>query len=569
MIKKKYKAVLVSGLMVILSIIVVDVFISLKRINLVDLHLESVVNEHMYHAISAENMIYHARERSLLMLQIIMTEDALGQEGLKRDFSYHGEQFLQMRKNVIDSNPDEGERLIIDQQDKLSEKVLSMQHQVIELAEHGRFVEAKRLLLEKVLPVQNGVISLLRQFIELQNNHTRHALEESGQAYLKTVYTTVFSIVAIVLVGGLLIYYLSRKFSSIDEQMRKRDEELHITNRILNDNIGELNAVTEQLQKSEQQERAIRENMLDAVIMINARGVMESCNPAAEKIFGYTKEEMLGQNVAMLMPTSFRNKHDMYLKKYRDTGESMNMNMARDQNGMRKDGSVFPLDIGISQMMLDNEVKVVGIMRDITERVEAEKVLRRSKEELEQLVHLRTVELEEANQQLLHLARHDSLTGLANRALLEENLKVAIAYARRNEKMVALMFIDLDGFKQVNDTLGHDVGDQLLIKVAYKLKSFVRAEDCVSRMGGDEFVIMLFGLENEHDVSVTAQRILDDFIQPIDISGHDINVGASIGISLFPENADDCVSMIKCADEAMYQVKKSGKNNYGFCDRKI
>ena len=562
--KNKNKAVLIISLIVIFLIVIADVLFALKRMNLIEDNLEEVVNEHVHHAIMIEKMIYHARERSLLLFQLAVTDDPFEKDTIKEMFYSHGSDFIKVRESIFDSNLTGDEINILRQQGGLTNQVVPKQYQVIELSESGLLLEARRLLFDDLMPLQNNIITLLRQFIELQSEHNKDALDASAKAYSQIVVAVSFSIIAVMGVGVFLVYYLLRKFAVISEHVHRRDEELLITNKVLSENISQLSEVTDRLQKSEQQERAIRENMLDAVVTIDGYGIIESCNPATEKMFGYTADELLGQNVAILMPESLRGNHDAYLERYRLTGQSANMSMARSQYGSRKDGSVFPLDIGISQMRLEDQVKVVGIMRDITDRVEAEKIMNRSKDELEQLVQLRTSELEDANHQLLHLSRHDVLTGLANRSLLEENLKVALAFAKRNQKMVAFMFIDLDGFKQVNDDLGHDIGDQLLIKVAHRLKGFVRVEDCVSRIGGDEFVIMLFALDDKQSVSVTAQRIVDDFSKSMDISGHNVQIGVSIGISLFPEHADLCENLIKCADKAMYQVKKSGKNNYSF-----
>ena len=569
MIKNKNKVVLIVSLIVIFIIVIADVLFALKRMNLIEDNLEEVVNEHVHHAIMIEKMIYHARERSLLLFQLAVTDDPFEKDTIKEMFYSHGSEFIKVRESIFDSNLTGDEINILQQQGDLTNQVVSKQYQVIELSESGLLLESRRLLFDELMPLQNNVIALFRQFIDLQTVHNKDALDASAKAYSQTVVAVTFSVIAVMGVGVFLVYYLLRKFAMIKEHVHQRDEELLITNKVLGENISELSEVTGRLQKSEQQERAIRENMLDAVVTIDEYGLIESCNPATEKMFGYTAEELLGQNVAMLMPVSLQARHDVYLEQYRASGQSDSLNMARNQYGMRKGGAIFSLDIGISKMLLNDAAKVVGIMRDITDRVEAEKIMRRSKEELEALVQLRTSELEDANHQLLHLSRHDVLTGLANRSLLEESLKVALAFAKRNQKMVAFMFLDLDGFKQVNDDFGHDVGDQLLIKVAHRLKDFVRVEDCVSRIGGDEFVIMLFALDDKHSVSVTAQRIIDDLSKPMTISGHTVQIGVSIGISLFPEDANVCEDLIKCADKAMYQVKNSGKNNYNFCDRKI
>ena len=564
MVKEKNRTFLVVSLSVILIIIIANVFYAINKMSLIGDRLDEVVNGHMFHAISVDKLIYHARERSLLLYQHIATDDEFEKERFKEIFFSHGAEFIRHRNEILNSGLSVYEQHVFDQQGAITRKVVPLQYRVIELSESGRVEEARKVLFKDAVPLQNNIIALLSQFVDMQGKQTRDALEVSSDAYLYTIRITFLSILMVLIVGGVLVYKVVQRFAMINKRLSYREQEVLTTNKVLEQKVSELKLVSEQLFNSEQYERAIRENMLDAVVTVNAYGMIESCNQATEKMFGYSVGEMLGKNVSMLMPDYVSNKHDKYMEGYRKTGQALNMDIIRSQYGMRKDGSVFPVDIGISRMPLKNEVKVVGIMRDITDRVEAEKIMQRSQEELAGLVQLRTVELEEANQRLLHLARHDALTGLANRNLLEENLKVAIAYARRNEKKVGFMFVDLDGFKDINDEYGHEVGDRLLQDVARKLESHIRIEDCASRIGGDEFVLMLFALEDGNNVSVVAQRIIEDLSRGIMINNSQVKVGVSIGISLFPDDAEDCNQLVKCADEAMYQVKRSGKNNYGF-----
>jgi len=169
-----------------------------------------------------------------------------------------------------------------------------------------------------------------------------------------------------------------------------------------------------------------------------------------------------------------------------------------------------------------------------------------------------------AEEQIKHLATHDLLTDLPSLRLAKDRLSSALNLARRYKKGAAVMFIDLDGFKSVNDTLGHDVGDYVLKEVARRLLSSVRETDTVARVGGDEFLIIATEIQSPDNAAQIAEKVIRSVSQPIIINGRQATVGTSIGISLFPDHSEDMDNLIKLADEAMYKVKNAGKNNYRF-----
>lgn len=165
---------------------------------------------------------------------------------------------------------------------------------------------------------------------------------------------------------------------------------------------------------------------------------------------------------------------------------------------------------------------------------------------------------------ITYMAYHDTLTGLPNRNLLKDRLQVAVVHAKRNKSMAAVMVLDLDNFKIINDTLGHHVGDLLLKAVAERLKRCVREGDTVARTGGDEFTVILHDLVHVEDAAPVAQKFLDALCQPFRLEGHEVNITTSIGISFYPLDADDTESLVKKADIAMYLSKEQGKNAYRF-----
>jgi two-component system cell cycle response regulator len=170
--------------------------------------------------------------------------------------------------------------------------------------------------------------------------------------------------------------------------------------------------------------------------------------------------------------------------------------------------------------------------------------------------------LEHHNRALESLALHDALTGLPNRRLLMDRLSLAIAHARRNKGTMAVMYLDLDGFKQINDTLGHDAGDALLCMVAARLLGAVRQEDTVARVGGDEFVIALPELSHAEDMAELVSKVIQAVSQPWSFQGHGARVTASVGVSIYPTHGEDVETLMKSADLALYEAKHSGKNAY-------
>ncbi len=201
----------------------------------------------------------------------------------------------------------------------------------------------------------------------------------------------------------------------------------------------------------------------------------------------------------------------------------------------------------------------------------ATKKLQQHTHELEHMVSLRTVELtreiaekQEVSEKLLYLANYDQLTQLPNRNLFNERLAYAYELAKRNKSPFSLLLIDLDGFKHVNDSLGHHIGDLVLKQVAQRLATCVRGVDTVARLGGDEFTITLTELKKKEDAAIVADKVILEIAQPFEIEGKKIHIGCSIGITTFPDDGNDLSAMLRNADMAMYDVKAKGKNAYAF-----
>ncbi len=276
------------------------------------------------------------------------------------------------------------------------------------------------------------------------------------------------------------------------------------------------------------QYRFLIETASHGLLLIDAGGCVILANSAAENQFGYDAGEMIGLNATALIPDGYA---DRLATERRRHGAEIARRAVGDRGeliGRRRDGSDFPVQI------------LIGSSKS-------------------GLVAVRTGGLE-----LAFAAEHDVLTGLPNRLLLGNRITRAIILAKRRRHRVAVLFLDLDGFKRVNDSLGHAVGDRLLQSVATRLLGAVRASDTVSRQGGDEFVILLPDVSGAPDVAALAEKLLRAVADPHDIAPNDLHTGVSIGASLYPDDGLDAETLIKNADTAMYQAKEGGRHTFRF-----
>ncbi len=304
--------------------------------------------------------------------------------------------------------------------------------------------------------------------------------------------------------------------------------------------------------------------------------IVSRCNRKFEGIFGYAEGELVGNSTLVLYPT---------LRDYDDDGVEVYEILRRGETAVgerplrRKDGSlVWIRATGHRTDAPGPGLDVIWIYEDVTERHQAEEALIRAHDELEQRVVERTSELARTNTQLQaeiyerlqaeqriwHVAHHDALTGLPNRSLLLDRLDQALTKAARSKHRAAIMFLDLDRFKSINDTLGHHVGDLLLKHVAERLRESVRAVDTVSRLGGDEFVVVLHEIQAPEDAMMVAEKILGALATSVVIEGHTLYATPSIGISIYPDDGEEAYALMKNADTAMYHAKENGRNTFQF-----
>lgn len=299
-----------------------------------------------------------------------------------------------------------------------------------------------------------------------------------------------------------------------------------------------------QLKTARNNYEALTETITEAVIMVDESFKILYANSSTVRVFGYTKEELTGSPFAMLFPEEVFYRYSDEFRKYfyMDSHEDDEKRHEIELLGRSKNRGISPIEIsfGISRKL--KERTLICIIRDISQRKTVERKLR-------------------------YLAFHDKLTELGNRDLFNEDIKEFFnTFKDRKELCGALLFLDLDGFKQVNDTLGHQAGDKLLIATARRLRGLMRESDMIYRFGGDEFVILLSHIQKQSDVETVCDKILRTIRQSYSFEKegrhHKVNIGVSIGIALLPDHGRDRETITRNADLAMYSSKEKGKNRY-------
>lgn len=322
-----------------------------------------------------------------------------------------------------------------------------------------------------------------------------------------------------------------RRSEEVLEQQRDRLEEM------VRNHTAELDERTREFTDREVHFRAVVEGASESILTLDREGHIARFNAAVQKMFGYGPNDLTGMPLAKLLTADSANrciKPDGSL--YPVSGLSL--------EAQNKAGETLPVLLSLSTFDYKETHYFTAIIRDISERVMFEK-------------------------HLAQLAYYDSLTGLPNRRLFHDRLSQAMKRAERNEKMVGIMFLDLDHFKDINDTLGHLFGDRLLQEVTQRLQQQIRKEDTVARLGGDEFTVILESISNIVDAEGVAKKILHVLRQPFQLGTQEVYVTSSIGITLYPMDDSDIEKLIMNADAAMFQAKSHGRNTYELYTAKI
>ncbi len=311
--------------------------------------------------------------------------------------------------------------------------------------------------------------------------------------------------------------------------------------------ITQDDALVRELKESVHNYDALSETISEVIVRLDEHFTIIFVNSAVKRVFGYTREELLGRHFRTLFPKTVFDRYKSEFTKYFfidfEHRRKSGLKRSIETLGMSKNRGVTPVEISFGNSRNYNGRSVTCIIRDISQRKNTERKLR-------------------------HLAFHDKLTGLGNRDLFNSDIGVFLKHGGAKEAYGALFFLDLDGFKQVNDTFGHDFGDKLLVRTAQRIRGSLRESDAIYRFGGDEFVILINTLKKSSEAALIAQNLLNEIQRPYYLESMGTNtvvtIGVSIGIAMVPENGKTISELVKNADLAMYSAKTSGKNRFVF-----
>lgn len=496
-----------------------------------------------------------------------------------------------------------------------------------------------------------------------------------NRLFLMTLLLTVFTAWPVASLVRMIVRPLNRiteataQFASGGEMPAldiDRGDEIGTLSRSFHNMVEQVNARERALTESEELTRKVIQNAGDGIVIINAKGEICSVNNTAIVMFGYSKEEMEGRNVSILMPEPYCLELVTHIHNYLESGCSTAIGSLRETEGRRKNGECFPLELMITEVNHIGGTIFVGMLRDVSKRKETEQELRLAGQVMEvaqesiviteddlsicavnpafteitgylpeevigcspkilasglhdQVFYermwyeinttgnwqgevwdkrkngevypkwLSISEIRDSSDMVTHyvsvasditdrklsekrlkqLAHYDNLTGLPNRMLLLDRMRQEIEQSKRNNLKLALLFLDLDRFKSVNDNYGHNVGDQLLVSVAERFRGCIRETDTLARHGGDEFAILVSDVKESDDVARIAEHLIASLQSSFDLDGKECFVGVSIGIALFPNDGGEPDELMQKADTAMYRAKASGGKNYSLYDQRL
>ncbi len=478
----------------------------------------------------------------------------------------------------------------------------------------------------------------------------------------------LITLLLLILEAALIFHPFTRHVRNIINKLQNVTEELEVHQDRLEELVmqrtSELENRSKELAESEEKFRLISASAQDAIMIIGTDEQVIYWNPAAEKTFGYTADEVIGKNLHILLtPVAYRDAAHGGFRFFRISGEGNIIGKTFEITALRKSGEEFPIELSISAFRFQGSWHALGIIRDITERKLAEDSLRitasvfdnsqeailitdannnivdvnpaflhitgYSREEVlgrnprllssghhekdfyvamwqsllkekvwrgeiwnrrksgdiyPELLSISAISdgngrvqryvgvfsdishFKEHEAELRRIAHYDALTGIPNRVLLADRMKQAIAQTAREQNLVAVCYLDLDGFKHVNDSMGHDAGDLVLIEIANRIGKTLRGGDTVARLGGDEFAVVLLGLEMGEECMTILERLLTTIAEPMLIKDHWVAVSTSIGVSIYPLDDEDPDTLLRHADQAMYVAKQSGKNRFHIYD---
>ncbi|MDP1526217.1 MAG: diguanylate cyclase [Rhodocyclaceae bacterium] len=524
-----------AGFGVVVVLLIAMTVVTMVRLERIQLLVAEINTQHSKHVQFAHRMYHAARERSYVLVKLVHEDDALVADDYAMRFWALGNEVAQTRRLLIKETLTPEEHALLGEQARATELTVPLQERVIELNGAQRRRDAMMILTDQALPAQEGVLSALTAFIALKNRQIERASLEASEQ-VRSAQVVLFSAMLLTVLASLAIgFYVQRNMSRMMRGLTDKTWQLNVSLRDLD------------FQKQALDEHAI-------VSIADPQGRITYVNDKFCAVSQYAREELIGRdhriiNSGQHPPSMFVDMWRMIASGATWQGEVCNR---------KKDGSLYWVSTTILPFLnaAGRPEHYISVRTDITSIKMAEMMLESNQERLEELVAQRTAELAEREAAFQRLSETDMLTGVANRRKFDETLLIETSRAQRHGLSLMLVMLDIDHFKKLNDTYGHQVGDSVLVEFAQRLASHIRAHDFLARWGGEEFAV-LATLNDSEDPRQFADKLRALIAaNEFSVVGH---VTASLGLSIYRPD-EDIDALLSRADKALYAAKANGRN---------
>jgi len=527
--------IIIAGFSVVVILMIIMAAAAMVRFERIDVLLTEITAHHARHVQLAHRMYHAARERSYVLVKLVHEDDALVRDEYAMRFWALAHEVAQARRDLVKGQLDAEELAMLEKQAHATDKTVPIQEKVIELATANRRHVAMVLLTDQALPAQEEVLSSLTAFIEMENRQIELASQQAGEQVLSAQRLLMVTALMAVLATFAIGYCVHCNMSGLMRGLSDKTEQLRASVRDLD------------FQKQALDEHAI-------VSIADPQGRITYVNDLFCAVSQYARDELLGKDHRIINSQWHPKAYFSAMWRTISTGRVWQ----GDVRNRRKDGSFYWVSTTILPIMDEagQPERYVSVRTDITAIKEAEALLESNQERLEKLVEQRTAALAEREASFQRLSETDMLTGVANRRKFDETLLIEASRAQRHGLPLTLVMIDIDHFKSLNDTYGHQTGDAVLIEFSRLIAGSIRAHDFFARWGGEEFIILatLCNSEESRQFADKLRQLIANYVFP-DV-GH---VTASFGVATYQPD-EDVDALLSRADKALYAAKAGGRN---------
>ncbi|MBF0264745.1 MAG: diguanylate cyclase [Gammaproteobacteria bacterium] len=486
-------------------------FISFNSIKEIKYDLDQIINNNNLKIEFTSNMLHSARERSILLHRLVLTKDPFERDEQTINLDHYGSLFADNRIKLMSMDLSEEELNILRAQGHItSTRAVPSQNKVLELAIEDLLTKAKNILLHEAMPAQDEVLLELNKLIDFQKKSAHQASLKAKKTYQETKFILIVIAITVFILASITAKIYTKKIDIAETKLFEEKERAQITL----SSIG------------------------DAIISTDAHGIIEMVNPSAESLLIFNQEQMIGKTIDSIVEIENQSEQTRPTNPISESLASRKTVSATHKMAHRKsDGSTFSIDYTVAPITYANNIILGAILvfRDVS------------------LIH-------DMTKQLNYEASHDPLTGLLNRREFEKLLNHAIETSKSTHLAHALCFIDLDKFKTVNDTCGHEAGDKLLIDITRIFQKHTRQSDSLARLGGDEFAVLLEACSIAKAVEYGNQLIESVNALAFNCKGQTFYVGMSVGITEISQHSQNLKNTLAAADSACYLAKQNGRN---------